>query len=278
MNQTINKTVEEIWSKEIKGKKINKQPLCILIGGLPGSGKSNLVKLIQKEYKERDFVIIDTDNYRNLRPNYKIIIKTPEKAISKTSNFSNEVEAELIKKTIKEHCDIISVTTLRATETIEKILYEPAIKSGYKIEVCIMSVPLGESGLSAQKRYERQIANGECPRFTPMSFIETSFEGIENTIKMLQEKEDNPTIKLYNRGIGENSMPIEFYNSKKQDNKYSCALEAFKNSSNFLHSKNAIQQINELYKLKRNRKANNIEYTSLERLEELFAIEKDRER
>ena len=194
MNENINKVIEDICCKEIKGKKINKQPLCILLGGLPGSGKTNLVKQIQEEYKERDFVIIDTDDYRKLHPDYKSLMKAPEKAITETSNFSNAIEADLIKKAIEEHCDIISVTTLRATESIEKVLYIPAIKAGYRMEACIMAVPIRESGLSAQNRYEGQIANGECPRFTPMNFIETSFQGIKNTIQMLQRTKDNPTI------------------------------------------------------------------------------------
>lgn len=42
--------------------------------------------------------------------------------------------------------------------------------------------------------------------------------------------------------------------------------------------KKAIEQINELYKIKQNRDANSIEYSSLERLKELFEVEKNRER
>lgn len=278
MNENIDKVIEYICSKEIKGKKINAQPLCILLGGLPGSGKTNLVKKIQEKYKERDFIIIDTDEYRKLHPNYETLRKTPEKAIAETSEFSNAIEAELIKRAIKEHCDIISVTTLRATEAIDRILYEPAIKSGYQMEACIMSVPISESGLSAQSRYEKQIANGECPRFTPINFIETSFQGIKNTIQMLQRKKDNPTIRIYNRGKGEKSMPIEFYNNKKQDTKYSCALEAFINPPKLLDNKSAIEKINELYKLKHSRNANSIEYKSMKRLEELFGVERNKER
>lgn len=278
MNENINKIIEEICGKEIKGKKINEQPLCVLLGGLPGSGKTNLIKQIQEEYKEHDFVIIDTDNYRKLHPDYELLIKTPEKAINETSDFSNTIEAELIKKAIEGHCDIISVTTLRATEAINRILYEPAVKAGYRMEACIMSVPISESGLSAQNRYERQIADGECPRFTPMSFIETSFQGIRETIQMLQRKNDNPIIKVYNRGTGENSMPIEFYNSQEENAKYSCALEAFINPIKSLDNKNAIEQINKLYEIKQNRDANSIEYVSLERLKELFGVEKDKER
>lgn len=279
MSENLNDVITKICEDKIEGKKINKQPLCVLLGGLPGAGKTNLIEQVQKEYKERDFVVIDTDDYRELHPDYDELLKTPEKAIAETSDFSNRIEAELIKRAIEKKCDIISVTTLRATEAIDNILYKPALKSGYKMEACIMSVPISESGLSAQYRYENQITNGECPRFTPMSFIEGSYQGIMETIKSLQTKRDDPRIRVFRRGENAKSMPIEIYDSSKlQGNRYSCALEAFMNPTKLLDKKTAMKFINELYHKKRCRKADKIEYSSLERLEELFGIENAKER
>ena len=278
MNKKVNGVIDDICTKKIEGRKINEQPLCVLLGGLPGSGKTNLVRCIQEKYKNRDFVVIDTDDYRKLHPDYKNLVKIPERAIKETSDFSNAIESELIRRAIEQKCDIISVTTLRATEAIDKILYVPAVREGYKIEVCIMSVPISESGLSAQTRYEKQIFNGECPRFTPMNFIEDSYRGIINTIQVLQNKEDKPIIRVYNRGKGENSMPIEVYSSMKQTGKYSCALEAFMNPIRVIDTQIATEQIQQLYRLKKSRNANDVEYYSLKRLEELFGIMKDVER
>lgn len=225
----IDEIIDNICTKEIQNKKINEQPLCILIGGLPGAGKTNLIEKVKMEHKGRDFVIIDADDYRKLHPDYEKLIKIPEKAVTETIAFANSIESELIKRAIKKHCDFISVTTLRATEAINKIVYEPAIESGYKIEADIMSVPIRESALSAQIRYERQISGGEYPRFTPINFIENSCAGIQDTIKMLQNKNEKPIIKIYNRGQKEDSIPIEVYNSANKDFRYKNALEAFLN-------------------------------------------------
>lgn len=270
--------IEEITNQKIKGKKINKQPLCILVGGLPGSGKTNLVKKIQKEYPERDFVIIDTDDYRKLHPNYEKLLKTPEKAIIETSQFSNEIEARLIKKAIKQHCDIISVTTLRATQAIQEMLYEPAMQCGYQVEVYLMSVPIRESGLSAEQRYEKQITAGECPRFTSMNFIESSMQGIINTIQMFQQKEEKPIMKVYHRGESENAMPIQYYDSEKNPNRYNCTLEAFMNPIHKVKEEEAKKQIETLYQRKKQRFANEIEYSSIARLEEFFNTKTERNR
>lgn len=270
--------IEEITNQKIKGKKINEQPLCILVGGLPGSGKTNLVKKIQEEYPEREFVIIDTDDYRKLHPNYEKLLETPEKAIIETSQFSNEIEARLIKKAIKQRCDIISVTTLRATQAIQEMLYEPAMQSGYQVEVYLMSVPIRESGLSAEQRYEKQIIAGECPRFTSMNFIESSMQGIINTIQMFQQKEEKPIMKVYHRGENENAMPIQYYDSEKNGNRYNCTLEAFMNPIHKVTEEEAKKQIEALYQRKKQRLANEIEYSSIERLEEFFDIKTERNR
>jgi len=278
MNVKLKDNIEQITNQKIHGKKRSEQPLCILIGGLSGSGKTNLVKKVQKEYPERDFVVIDTDDYRTLHPDYKKLLETPEKAIFETSQFSNAIEEKLIEKAIKQQCDIISVTTLRATQAIQEMLYEPAIQAGYEMEVCLISVPIRESGLSAEKRYEKQIAAGECPRFTSMNFIEGSMQGIINTIQMLQQKREKPRIKVYHRGENENTLPIEYYHSQKSNNCYNCALEAFLHPIQKVREEEAKKQIEELYEIKRQRKANEIEYSSMKRLEELFDSGKEKSR
>ena len=276
MNENIDNFIEDFCAKQIRGKQDNTKPLCILLGGLPGSGKTNLIKRVQEEYNNSSyFVVIDADDYRKLHPNYKTLLQTPEIAIAQTSELANAIEGKLIENCIETHCNFISVSTLRATEDIDKKIYIPALKSGYKMQIGIMAVSIIESGLSAQIRYENQIANGECPRFTPMSFIESSYEEIKNTIRMLQNKTDAPIIKVYSRGKGKQSLPIEIYNSQQSQNKYSCALEAFYNPVQLINKQEAIEQINKLYHIKKSRAANDIEYESLKRLEELLDRKKD---
>ena len=277
MGEDTKDIVERICQREMNNKKLNEQPMCVLIGGLPGSGKTNLVEQVKSEHPDRDFLVIDADYYRKLYPRPDELQKSPETAIAKTINFANAIEAELIKKGIEGKFDIISVTSLRATAAIDSIVYEPAINSGYKMEACIMSVPVRECGLSAQNRYETQIEKKEFPRFTPMSFIEGSNSGIIKTILMLQGKRDRPVIKIYKRGKGENSMPIKYYDSTERSSKYRVALEAFMNPETAITPENASSQLKELYEKKENRGADATEYQSLERLEELFGIERDKQ-
>lgn len=111
-----------------------------------------------------------------------------------------------------------------------------------------------------------------------MDFIESSSKGIQATIKMLQGKEDKPLIRVYKRGIGQASMPIEVYNSADNETMYRCALEAFLNHANSLNKDVANEQLQKIYKAKRKRNASAIEYSSIERLKELFGIIEEKEK
>ena len=84
----IDTIIDDICNRKIQGKRINEHPLCILIGGLPGAGKTNLIEKVKMEHKGRDFVVIDADDYRKLHPNYEDLIKTPEKAVTETISFA----------------------------------------------------------------------------------------------------------------------------------------------------------------------------------------------
>ena len=91
---------------------------------------------------------------------------------------------------------------------------------------------------------------------------------------MLQNKKDNPTIRIFSRGNGEYSVPTEIYNNSCPNTIYRSALEAFVNPKQQIDKKLAKEQIQVLYRLKQQRKASDIEYSSLKKLENLFELYK----
>lgn len=270
--------VESICNSILENKQKHLKPKCVLIGGLPGAGKSNLVEKIVKQYSDRDFVIIDADNYRKLHPDYKEIIREPETAIFKTIDFANAVESELIRKSFESGLDIISVSTLRATETINKILYEPAIENGYDIELHIISTPVVECALSAQQRYEAQIKSKEFPRLVSVGYIKDSLKGIKETIQLMQSKPSAPLINIYNRGIDKQSEPEVVYSNYNPNNRYNGLVDALLNPRKFVTSNDAVIKIKELYELKENRGASETEFDALEELQSLYDLDIENER
>ena len=218
----------DIYYENTKSKRKNNNPLCIFLGGLPGSGKTKLIEKVLSEYPDRDFIVIDKDEYRKFYKDYDELLKNPEYYIEKTRDISTQIEIEMLQNAIKDKYDIISVSSMRATRDLEGFTYRLAKEAGYDIGNCILSVPIIECALSAQRRYEKQIVNNEVPRGASISFLKEVDKGIIETIRMLQSKTEKPFIKIYFRGLNEKDLPIEVYDSRKSSN-YSCALEAFMN-------------------------------------------------
>ena len=270
--------IKMICDRVLSGTERNPQPKCILLGGLPGVGKTNLISKIIRENQNRNFVVIDTDRYRKLHPDYNQIVKNPETAVIETSNFANKVEYNLINRAFEAGLDIISVSTLRATKGINDILYQPAKARGYKVEIHVMSAPISECALSAQMRYEEQIRTGDCPRFVGIEFIKNSMKGIRDTIQIMQAKSDCPLIKIYNRGKDRNSEPVEVYSNFNPNRKFNGIMDAFLNPKKSITSMEAEKNIKELYNLKRSRHANTNEFETLMELKSIYDLNKENER
>lgn len=273
----MEKDVEKIYLRTIKGKKRNTQPLCIFVGGVPGAGKTNLVEKIKNDYPQRDFIVIDKDEFRMLDPNYNEFIKGKKDIIEATRDFSTMLEIEMLKTSILNGYDIISVSSMRATEDIENFTYKIAKNSGYNIGACILSVPVSECFLSAQDRYEEQIKRGECPRNPSLEFLQKTKEGIRNTIIMLQRKPDKPFIRIYNRAYNKEGLPIQIYDSTVSKN-YSCALEAFDNPPIRVSKDMAREQLKSIYYSRKIRGAGSEEFISILQIKKLFDIGYEHER
>ncbi|MBO0935928.1 zeta toxin family protein [Fibrella sp. HMF5335] len=66
------------------------RPKGILLGGQPASGKTNLIETIKRRMAERQFVVINGDEFRVYHPNYNAIYSQyGTEAPHHTQPFSN---------------------------------------------------------------------------------------------------------------------------------------------------------------------------------------------
>ncbi|MBO0929712.1 zeta toxin family protein [Fibrella aquatilis] len=66
------KRVSRKLFKRIKPQLVNR-PIGILLGGQPASGKTNLIETIKRNTPDRQFVVINGDEFRTYHPNYTAI-------------------------------------------------------------------------------------------------------------------------------------------------------------------------------------------------------------
>lgn len=266
--------LEEIKKQEIDIATSSSSPTCIFLGGQPGSGKTKLIDCIKKDYPQKNFAIIDADNYRKFHPNKEFFLKDAPTATLKTSEFANELEFALLKYAIEKQKDIIHVSTLRATELMLKIMHRMVLPYHYTIQIYALSVPLIESTLCSEERYEEQLLDtNDIPRFTNFNFIQSADEGFLKTIRLLEKDSQIDTICIYQRGKTPSSLPKQIYDSKENIT-YSSAVEAILTNRQLqereLSSENILKRIELLYDKRKQRNASEAEFSSLDQVYEFF--------
>lgn len=251
----------------VASKKESSQPKVILLGGLPGAGKTQLCNSVLKENSPREFVVIDVDDYRKYTPDLdKNYIPTTE-MVNKTASFCNKVADELLEYALQERKDIIVNTTLRETDLILNFINDRFMPLGYEIDICMLATTIEESFISAQERYEEQLEEGEVARFTTMTFIKDSDEKISETIGKLGRLSSVHSIKVFKRGEGEVDYPILVYGSNQQLKTYSSAEEAIddckKKEKLKENPKKQLSRIKEVYLKRKDRNATCEEFQEL---------------
>ncbi len=192
-----NKLLKSIYKKAyyntFKSVKTNSSyPICIIVCGQPGAGKTRLVQYTMKQLHNANHnaIILDMDAYRNLI--YKVFGQ---------SNLTiDDIEVKEISKTIMENfskiamikkCNIVVETTLEKPYTLYL-----AQKHNYHIFLRLISVSRIESLLSI---FERYINNNSKYKFlTSIENHDRKYNKIINRINRLANKGFH--IEIYERG------------------------------------------------------------------------------
>lgn len=202
--------------KKICRQKSSYEPMFIFLGGLPGSGKTLLIEKVESKYSDRDFVVIDVDFYRKY---LDFDYKDRYKAVDESVMLSNYIEEKLLDYAIEHKKDIISVSSLRATELILEIIEKKLLTSNYKINCEVIITNEVDSILSSLERYVDYIKNkDDIPRMVKIDYFKLCAKGLKKTLKSLYNLMCIDEINIYKRG-NNFSLPIELYNLKDKKTK-----------------------------------------------------------
>lgn len=270
--------IEELKEKLVDCKKNDAEPKAILLGGIPGAGKTGLCKGILQQHKESEYVIIDVDEYRKYSPVFTQKDAVPtSKMVELSIRFCNQVASQLLEYALKNRKNIIINTSLRDTDLMLNFINNKFIPAGYHIDICILATPLEECILSSQERYERQIEEKEFPRFTTIEFMNESEVQIDQTIKELEKMRNIGAIEVYKRGKNEKEFPIKVYDSEDELKKYPNAIVAIEDCKRQEKQKRTVQEqltrIQELYKKRKKRGADSEEFEVLDKIKEYYKKE-----
>ncbi|WP_232484366.1 zeta toxin family protein [Burkholderia ubonensis] len=204
-----------VEQRAIETTQRQEQPVAILLGGQPGSGKAGLAGLAQRELRDRgDAVVIDADQMREFNPAYRALAKAdPERAADQTQALAGKWASRLTKRAEDERRNLIVDGTMRNPDNIAT-LAERLQRAGYTVEARVMAVPPDPSFDRARLRYEQLAAEGQTGRVVNREQHDEAYRGLPATVDRLERDGLADRIRIYD------SHGREVYNGERNRDRH----------------------------------------------------------
>lgn len=180
------------YYKQIKEMLINKKDkdsihLATLVGGQPGSGKSELTKFIQAE--DKNAIMIDGDFIREYHPGLQKIKSDFGTDYPKvTQPFVNRVVEQLIDELSKEKYNLIIEGTLRDMDVPLRTATMLDDRD-YLVELHIIATNQALSWQSTIDRGDRMQEAGKIPRYVDKEYHDKIVSSLPETVEELAKSD-----------------------------------------------------------------------------------------
>ena len=165
-----------IKSTIIKGKRPVPEPVAIVLGGQPGSGKSNIYKFANQRFNG-NIVEIDCDKFRKYHPKSDEYSLEPYTYGEKTNPLISEISDRLVKELSDDKYNMIIESPMKSTHKAFWV-HELTTPKGYTVEAHIMATPKDTSWQGVNQRFLWQLENGEQARIVPPAVHDLTVEHI----------------------------------------------------------------------------------------------------
>jgi len=185
--------------KILKGFYSDKNPIAILLGGQPASGKSNLTDRAIENHPEKKFLIVNGDRFRVYHPGHEKLIKNSLNYSEKTQIFSNVFTEKLIKEAQKNKFNIIVEGTMRNKDV--PLSTAKAFKDvGFRVEVYVISSPELFSEIGIYSRYQREVSMAGSGRLADINSHNEAVKGLLLSVDSLFRNNSVDKIVIYSFG------------------------------------------------------------------------------
>ena len=201
-HSNISQKISEIF---FKGKTKSKIPTAIFTIGPPGSGKTGLNGLAQKELNG-NLVIVNNDEAEEIAKKY------PKEYIKITNEESKYWTDELVDKTIEEGYNILYEGTGRKIEIFKRMI-EKMLQHGYRIIIKAMAVNELNCMMSIVERYAGQVQHKGWGRIVSTKTFYKSYDAeMMETIDTLEKEGEISEVEVYIRS-NEPTNPSKIYST-----------------------------------------------------------------
>lgn len=189
-----------IWNDLLENREITPQekPLGVVLGGMPGSGKSILIEKLETELNA-NIIPINGDDFRIYHPNFKTIYRQYQGDYPKyTSEFSNKMVERVIKEACLNRFNMVIEGTFRTSEVPIKTL-SILKKQGYQTKAMLIAVNKTIAWKSTIERYHQDLKNGYYARKVDEQTFNTIADHLAQNAKAVLGSDCIDQFEVYSR-------------------------------------------------------------------------------
>jgi hypothetical protein len=216
--------VERIFEEEkeniLEGLHSSDNPVAILLGGQPASGKSRLTTRAQENHPEKDFLIINGDKFRAYHPGYSELVKDVLAYSEKTQIFSNVFTEKLIEEAQKRKLNVIVEGTMRNRD-VPLNTAKTFKDARFRVEAYAISAPDLFSEIGIYSRYQKEVDATGSGRLSDIHSHNEAVKGLIFSVNALFHNNAVDKIVIYSFG---SEKKIKDYNLDGHDRSWNCHL------------------------------------------------------
>lgn len=198
--EQIETITEQVIETKTFGKEPVEHPVCVIVMGQTGSGKSGLIAHSKKMFPDGNVVVIEDDDIRKFFPNEKQIAKDhPNEHVPITNQLSRPATQKLFAALMEAGYNIVFHQTggnkMIADDGMMKL-----VENGYSIVVNALAVSGEKSLASMIGRGLGQIEYEGYYRPVTIADHDRTLNGMPNTIKYIEEIGRYDVLQVFQRG------------------------------------------------------------------------------
>jgi len=180
----------------LKDIRTDEKPIAVILGGQPASGKGSISRLIEEEYPNKKFLIVNGDVFREYHPNHSTLIKNAESFSEKTQIFSNVFTEELIKTAGENKYNIIVEGTMRNPAVVEctALFFK---EKGFSVEAHAVAAHPTITELNLYTRYAEEVRKHGTGRLADANIHNQAASGVGKTLDNLYINKSVDKINIY---------------------------------------------------------------------------------
>ena len=199
------------------GKTPSKNPSLFFASGQPGCGKTELIKMLNKE-NDGNAIIATFDEIRAMHPNFERASRELNGDVHAALFPDTDLANQFLIKYCQEHkLNLVREATMRRQDDI--VLTSEMFRDlGYSVDIRLMAVPKMESYEGMLYRYSQELERGVPARWITREVHDVTYDKIVDTLRYVSSHDIYDRIGIYTRGdIKNGEPPRRIYSSETKE-------------------------------------------------------------